>query len=483
MQCALDGTMYTNHGKNHRKNAEDSSQRCPFCSEKDGYHHRLWQCPHFADLRMSVAGKYVPEVPHLPLCHVNHAWAIKPASHITLLAYFDAIQPFDICNYRLDLCKGSQVDMFVDGSCVASPEPALRCASWAVTVAHWEGSPLDHSVLAAGWVPGIHQTAFRGELEAMAHALAMACLLKKPCRIWSDCQGVVTGVRRLQQGIWRLTPNMSHFDKWEQIQQSLHAFSDITVMQVYSHIEPGVGSSYLEFWVFWHNSLVDMAAGRVNEARGSVFWDLWNQCERELLHGRQRTLAIANLIVATGRRADQSTTKPAKAAPSFSGMNADGVVAQVVSATKRWVIPNGVAVKFGHPAVAWVHQWWSHTGQVFLRQSATLHWVSFLQLYIDFQLSTGQGGPLLWKSKWFFGEQLRIPDFAPGYIKRCKWFQMLLKKYWSGNHFEFRSRSIRPASGAICCWLVTAQIPWPQERLDQIDGIILEQTNTGPVTT
>ncbi len=480
LQCALDGTLYTNHGKQHRKLATEDANLCPMCQQQDGFSHRLWECPGFRDLRDSIIGGLVDRYRSLPACQSCHAWAIKPESHVMLLRYFEAIQPFDVCRYRLDLCNAEQVDLFVDGSCYASSEVALRFASWAVTVAHWEGSPLEHSVVAAGWVQGIHQSAFRGELEAMTHALTIASLLRKPCRIWSDCQGVVGGVRRLQQGVWRLSPNMSHFDRWEQIQQCLDSKVEVTIMQVYSHIAPAVGSSYIEFWGFWHNSLVDIAATRVNEARGTPFWDLWKQCREDLQQSRQVNLAIAQLVVATGKRADQTFAKPDKAATLTNQVFSGGDETQpLVSSTKEWQLPRASSVKFGHPAVSWVHQWWSKTGRGFLAAPSKLQWISFLQLYIDYQLCTGQGGPLLWNSRWFFGDRFQDEDYHPGYVKRCKWFQMLLKHYWLSNGFEFRSRSIRPASGAICCWLVTVELCWPQERLDRIDAVILELNKGG----
>ena len=448
LQCALDGTMYTNHGKDHRKNAGDEANSCPFCSQKDGFFHRMWRCPAFQDLRQKHCSVFLEEVEGLPTCHVSHAWAVKPGSHVELMQYFEAIQPYEVCRYRLDVCDDAQVDLFVDGSCYASKEPALRFASWAVTVAHWKGSPLDHSVVAAGWLPGIHQSAFRGELEAMKHALTVACLLKKPVRIWSDCQGVVSGVRRLQQGLWRLSPNMSHYDLWEQISQCLERWPQVVIMQIYSHILPTVGTSYIEFWGFWHNSLVDIAAGRINTARGDGFWALWNECERELQHCRSRHLGIAKLIVDIGKRADQDSKPEKTALPIASTVSSDVGCEQLIPSSKTWSIPKGAASKFGYPAVAWIHQWWTQTGGNYVKQSGRLQWISFLQLYIDFQLSTGQGGPKLWNSKWYWGDSLQQPDFNPGYVKRCKWFQMLLKRYWDGNGFAYRSRSIRPASGA-----------------------------------
>ena len=477
LQCALDGTLYTNNGKQHRKQATEESHLCPMCQQPDGFRHRLWHCSGFRDLRTALVGDLQEECENMPDCHSCHAWALKPESHVTLMQYFEAIQPLDVCRYRLDLCDDEQLDLFVDGSCSATTEMALRFASWAVTVAHWKGSPLEHSVVAAGWVSGLHQSAFRGELEAMAHALTIASLVGKPCRIWSDCQGVVNGVRRLQQGIWRLSPNMSHFDRWEQIQQCLES-AEVVIMQVYSHIAPSVGDSYLEFWGFWHNSLVDIAARRVNEARGAKFWALWKRCELDLQQARRRNLAIAQLIVETGKRADRSHTKPAKAVPRDQGASIGEDIPQpLVQQSQVWQIPRATAVKFGYEVVSWIHQWWCNTGQIFLTQSTRVQWVSFLQLYIDFQLSTGQKGPQLWRSKWYFGDRVKLPDFHPGYVKRCKWFQMLLKHYWCGNGFDFRSRAIRPASGAICCWLVTAQVSWPQDRLDQIDQIILDQNH------
>lgn len=136
LQCALDGTMYTNQGKQHRKHSGADAQLCPFCKCQDGFYHRLWECPQFSDLRTSLAASILSEVQGLPKCQSCHGWAVKAQSHLDFLSYLDAIQPYDANQYRLDLCRGSQIDLFVDGSCHASDEPTLRFASWAVTTAH-----------------------------------------------------------------------------------------------------------------------------------------------------------------------------------------------------------------------------------------------------------------------------------------------------------------------------------------------------------
>jgi len=79
-------------------------------------------------------------------------------------------------------------DLFTDGACLLPHEPPLRLAAWAVTIGRLDWNTLDHHVLAAGPLPGLHQTAFRAELYAAAVALEWASTQACEMRIWSDCQ-------------------------------------------------------------------------------------------------------------------------------------------------------------------------------------------------------------------------------------------------------------------------------------------------------
>ena len=44
LRCHLDGTLYVNNGR--AKFQHDVTNQCPWCSDRDGFYHRAWICPH-----------------------------------------------------------------------------------------------------------------------------------------------------------------------------------------------------------------------------------------------------------------------------------------------------------------------------------------------------------------------------------------------------------------------------------------------------
>ncbi len=112
------------------------------------------------------------------------------------------------------------------------------------------------------------------------------------------------------------------------------------------------------------------------------------------------------------------------------------------------------------------------SGDVAFRQQGQLQWISFFQLFIDYQLATGRPGPILVNGNWKFQPSL-AGEFS--YIHLCKWFQMLVKHYWKENSVEISVRSTRPVSSTIGCWLVCAHILWDQSRLRRVEEVISQQ--------
>lgn len=185
----------------------------------------------------------------------------------------------------------------------------------AITQGGSSANLFESQVIEAGLVPGLLQTAFRAELLAMHRALCLVQQVRGEVCIWCDCLGVITGVLKLQAMQWMLKPSHSHYDLWCLIADSLHAIGTrVRILQVYSHVAPGLGYSEVGTWAFWHNSLVDYAASVANDSRGAAFWAQWRQCRTDLQHCRAVHGAVATLLVKTGKLADQGTKTPAESA-------------------------------------------------------------------------------------------------------------------------------------------------------------------------
>ena len=210
--CGLDGTMYTNKGKQHWQG--DQADACPFCGQTDGFEHRLWRCPFFEQCRSHISEDIRQAIAQLPSCSRNHGWALRSPSFVALAkALLDvSSQPFVF--KPLVQPEIGPLHLFSDGTCSTPSEPALRLAAWSITQAGSPFNPMDYEVVAAGHVVGLVQTSFGAELVAVKEALQMAQRVTCEVCIWCDCQGVISGIRKLQATQWNLRPSQSHFDLW-----------------------------------------------------------------------------------------------------------------------------------------------------------------------------------------------------------------------------------------------------------------------------
>ena len=465
--CGLDGTMYTRKGFQHWQQEDDN--KCPFCGADDGFEHRLWECPNFDLQRNKIPVHTRTLIDALPPCSRCHGWPVRIPSQVLLLQALDAVEDVSSASYHLEHCLGPVVDLFTDGSCLLPQNHVLRLAAWAICIAKPWVSEWEHDIIASGWVAGVQQTAFRAELLAMVHAARIALMTDFQFRVWTDCLTLVTSVRRIQVADFDCGPNMAHGDLWFELRTMVHDLGGrFQVYHVFSHIPPSLGRSSVEQWIFWHNGLADKAAERANHTRGRNFWLLWSQCAWEQLQFRQCFDAIADLIVLTGRLAEQQTKSPDMPAQPPKKVPEAHLPFEGHSCS----VPEKVVQKYGFPAVQWLHQWWMATGDICLQKCSHLKWVSFLQLYVDYALTTDQMGPLLWQGRWFFGTQQFPGPHLPCFAQQCRWFQMMVKSYWDHNSLPIRVKAVRPHSTSVICWLNCALLPWDDGRLAYVDEVV-----------
>lgn len=166
----LDGTLFTQSGRAHFE--ENNEGQCPWCREKDGFYHRLWECPFFTEDRQGVPADVLEQIPTLPKCLTCHGWPIRASHMDEWLQMLELIPAPDVGQVQVGR-EGTRIHLFIDGSCAQTDEPSLRLASWAVTQAA-EIPALQNDLLMAGPVPGMIQSAYRAELWALLCAVRLA---------------------------------------------------------------------------------------------------------------------------------------------------------------------------------------------------------------------------------------------------------------------------------------------------------------------
>jgi len=478
-RLGLAGGLFT---ERYKSKWTDQADKCKWCGEVDTLHHRYWSCPQHADLRASLA----PDVPALldwiPAALSLRGWALLPptwSEWIQLLVDLPADAPPPAFGFP----SGSWSDVFTDGSCLFQASPALRCAAWSATLvppfcAGW--SPGDVRVLCASYLPGVCQTAYRAELYAVAYTLHWAAVQNAAVRIWTDCKGVVSKFHLLVRGGQRLNMNRSNADLWSWILQSVDKLGShrVDVVKVRAHLHLRSALTKHEAWMIFHNQYADKAARLANQMRSQSFWTIWERHARATATAELLFQQVKSLHIAIGRRQVQDSVN----------LTADPVVAParqtrefvpwfVLGSWRGAMLPQAARL-FGTEIVRKTISWFF--ARLALGQGAQPIWVSFTQLYIDFQLTWGHPGPLKIQQRWVDSDQRPYLDAgAISFKLRVRWFRQLLKKVWQEAGVRLGLDQCWPSSTQLQAFLPSAAVPWDARALDETEQW-LEETLTRP---
>ena len=468
LQCCLDGTLYQDIKKS--KSQRGSGSLCSFCQGLDSPFHRVWECRFFEKCRTLCGFRAL--VPKLAPCLSCHGWPLVPPSWYKLCDWFLSVPPVELVVSWPTVPPDHTFHLFVDGSCSHPAEAKLRFAAWGVTLAATSPSSLDHQILACGHVQGLEQTAYRGELEAMLHALKLVAAQNVRAVIWSDCESVVKRVRRVLTGR-TVQQNRPHADLWQGIADLVasRSLTKVTIQKVASHCPSFAAEDAVEAWAFWQNKLVDCAVGAYNMKRPESFWLTWIRLRDELSRHREVHATVVDVLLQVGRSAmtlvtkvDQPTEVPAAPPPTLAR-----------SGARHWMVDGKVAKLYRQENVEKLHSWWLKVGVPALSSRVPMRWVSGFQLWADFALSMAWDGPLSPNFRqWYLG-----PDDAPNGVPRhlgarAKSFLRMWKGYTKSNGFVVPGKVKRPYSYALGYWTNCYLLPWSVKRLQLVDKAIFE---------
>ena len=456
----LNGTHFTQDGKSHCQATVDDM--CPFCQCSDSRFHRFWQCEHFDFLRCQVAQDIRDAVLELPESLTCSGWSLAPTTMLEWYQYFAALKPTCVPQHDLS----GEVHLFTDGSCQNQKSPHARFAGWAVIQAS-TGSICDlalSGVLDAGVLPGLLQSAVRAEIYAVWRALLISKSHPGHVHIWADCDAVVKRLRRIIAGC-AIKTNSRHADLWLEIQRCLQDRGGPTsVTRVAAHQSADAAPSLLHDWCYRHNAIADKQAVRVNLARDHVFWNLY---ERHMVAVEGITYinrSVQQLQLAISREVVHNQA-PLHIEPEPEEIEVPlPIIAwkplpplHVPGAASRW---------YGDDMPRLILSWFWQTLD---RATDPLRWISHLQLYADFMSCSGHPGPTHFE-RWEDGSKvpfLRLRGLA--YRQRTRWFIKLLKETLRHLHVPLHFAYGKPFSQVIKMHTGLIALPWPEDRLRQVD--------------
>ena len=480
-RLSLTGGLFT---ERYKAKWTDQPDQCRWCGESDTLYHRYWTCPQHTDLRAQLAPDATAVLDFLPAALSLRGWAVLPPTWFSwtqLLLDLPSAVPTPWCS----LPVGSVLDVFTDGSCLCQSDPMLRCAAWSVLVvpsfrADW--SPGCSQVLCASYLPGLCQTAYRAELYAVAYALHCAADNRCPIRIWTDCLGVLNKFNSLVKGQHRVNPNRSNADLWLWILQSVDRLGcqHVTLVKVPAHRALHSATSRKEAWMFFHNAAADKAARQANQTRPLEFWHLWERHAQETLRARNLFHQVKDLHIAIGQRQVRASVN----------LTADPEP-EPIRPTREFAVhydlggwsgsmPPGVARLFGAKIVEKTIRWFFARSVVDEQTQPT--WISFHQLYIDFQLTWGHPGPIKIQKQWVDVEAkpyLAAEDHSNRI--RVRWFRQLLKALWKAAGVSIAMDQCRPSSNMLQAYLPSASVKWDARALQEVEAW-LGVTLTRPCT-
>ena len=388
----LNGTHFTQNGKAHCQ--EGASDVCPYCSCSDSRYHRFWECVQFAPLRAHVSPEMLRTIRDLPEALTGTGWSLAPTTRLEWFQYFASLKHLPIPFIALQ----GDVHLFTDGSCHNQMFPNRRFAGWAVVLAS-VASVHDcaaSTVVDAGVLPGLLQSAIRAEIYAIWRALQIARNHCGLVHLWSDCKAVVNKVRRLL-GRQTLKSNSVHADLWCEFQQCLQDRQGPTMItRVAAHQDADAVDHVVSEWCYRHNALADSAAGRANFTRPATFWHLHGRHEQAsaAIHELNRTVQYVQLAISQEIVRNENPSLPAE-----SLVTEVPLPAPVWKPLPELAVPQGAVRWYGDSMVRLVLSWF---WQTLHGSQAPVVWVSRFQLYADFMSSTGHPGPIH-RDKWIDG--------------------------------------------------------------------------------
>ena len=479
LRLSLSGGLFTQDAHSHWGG---NSNTCKWCGELDSLTHRYFECPNTLAIRMECAPDVVSLQHLLPNALKLRGWALHADTHLDWLRLLDSVS-HSIPGCRVPLCSDQWNLVFTDGSCLFQSCPAYRVAAWGVVLAspfHANWTFGCQGVLGCGPLPGLVQTSYRAELYALGFILHHAALQGAKVQVFSDCLGVINRFYLLTWGKSKLKVNSASSDLWQWVLNSVEklGLENIQLHKTPAHRKVASAVTRHEAWLFWNNGAADSVAKSANLNRSTMFWQRWEAHVRSVmaadeLHRQTVLLHLRVAMKSVGDDAKQTLDEVAVAVPrqtrdfdmKFDNGNWQGD------------IPLSFAVEYGKGLSQRLAIWWKTRSQT----GTSLRWISFVHLYVDFQLTWGCPGPIKSGNTWL--DSLQRPYMEPEkhpFLSRLKWFRRFVKVFLQATKQVVALEICRSAGEIVQSHLNCASVVWDEAAFQRAEHW-LTQNCVGPI--
>eukprot|EP00438_Fugacium_kawagutii_P029117 Skav233714 [mRNA] locus=scaffold2120:172713:176089:+ [translate_table: standard] len=415
----LNGAFFTaDHAAHWNETGDDT---CKHCGCTETRFHRFWECPAFAHCRDALSPGVAALVPTLPEALTSAGWSMLPSTHLEWKRYLCGLSEFWIGDAYQLRGVGRWADIFPDGSCFHQGQASCRYAGWAVVEPHVSGDVERAQVVAKGPLPGLLQSSFRAELYAVLQALQLAVVGNLCLRIWCDNSGVVSGIQRICATGKCPSTSGPNSDLWCRVfhQICLLGWDSVIATHIHSH-QPAEGDAFQQ-WVAEHNGLADRMAVVANQQRDPWVLRLHaSHCSQtQVVRRINREIQRVQLRVSQELfRAD-----PEVATVELPSVVPAGGPFYIQLAQD---LPAPMVLRYGMPYLQLLHGWLVQVLADDEFWTGETRWMSSMQLYIDWHLTSGLFGQLCVNGRWKT-LNVTLVDLLPQYKFKtlCKWWTQI----------------------------------------------------------
>jgi hypothetical protein len=276
-------------------------------------------------------------------------------------------------------------------------------------------------------------------------------------------------------GTSKVKANSRNSDLWTELATLLLELGpgNFVITKVASHQDGSKPISAFECWCFTYNGLADHAATVVHHMRTREFWNLYDTFVADSKYARYVSTHVQKILLDISRAVVQRQQECAEDAGE------DTVQFEVQTLTPScpfaalpevgWV-PRHLCDRFGQRIVKQIAAWFQQV--LPCMEGASAEWVSFYQLYCDYMLCFGEGGPVRF-DHWI--DPVTRPNISLldlSFKCRCRWFTHLLKQLWQEWQYKVQIAFTRPRSEVLILHTACARLPWPTERADIVEAWI-----------
>ena len=275
-------------------------------------------------------------------------------------------------------------------------------------------------------------------------------------------------------GLKRLKPNNPHLDLWkfvlETVQELPH--NSFLVAKVPAHQCLTEIENDLEAWAVIGNSAADSAAKSANLARPLDVWELWSKHSQQVDRLGYIGDTIRGFMVQVSKRWLQQRFSSRDGNEQRQPDPRVGRIFPIL-----WE-PNGELQhvggifhqRFGFLADKFL-RWWN----VNTNASDGPRWISFMHLYLDWQMTFGHPGVLLVNGQWCNGATVGAAPEGYNHNLRTKWWRLLMQQFYRDAGIRVGRATLPPFSAVVYQFVGATSIPWPSHRIACIDRWIAER--------